>query len=67
MTHDEHIERHKKLHAALDELLADYIDHTGAYPSKISLMKLMDWSFQQCKCPTQSHTHTWLNGNQPNK
>ena len=43
MTHNEHIERNKKLHAALDELLADYIEHTGAYPSKMSLMELMDW------------------------
>lgn len=33
MTKEEHIECHKKLHKSLDELLADFILHTGGMPS----------------------------------
>ena len=47
MTRDEHIERHKLLHKHLDELIADFIDHTGKLPSKTNLIEFMEWSNQQ--------------------
>ena len=47
----EHKQVHKKLHFALDELLADYIKH---HPKQIEFLsmpvkQLMDWSFEQVK------------------
>ena len=47
MSKEEHLERHKLLHKYLDELVADYIKHTTALPSKSTLMELMEWSHQQ--------------------
>jgi hypothetical protein len=48
MTHEEHRERHKKLHDAFDELLADYLMHNrDALPSKTSCMELASWSHLQ--------------------
>ncbi len=49
----EHKARHRELHKALDELVADFIDHTGALPSKTNLMELMDWSYLQSMTPTE--------------
>ena len=51
MTELEHQRRHQTLHAHLDELVADWIDKTGNMPSKASVMELMEWSNEQCKCP----------------
>jgi isopentenyldiphosphate isomerase len=49
----EHRERHKELHKAFDELLADFIYHSkdGIVLSK-PISELMDWSNSQCKHPT---------------
>lgn len=52
MNHEEHIVRHKELHKKLDELVADFIDHTGKLPSDTNLMELMTWSCEQTKNPT---------------
>ncbi len=54
MTPEEHKERHKKLHAALDEVFADYIQH---HPEQhiffeMPLSKLINWSFEQTSRPT---------------
>lgn len=55
MTREEHIERHKQLHRALDELLGDWITNSGLerpYPSECTIMQLMEWSYQQTLDPT---------------
>ena len=45
--------RHAELHAALDELLADYlIHHDQVQPSTITLTDLMEWSHEQTIRPT---------------
>ena len=53
MTKEDHKQRHIELHNRLDELLADYIGHTGNLLSKTTLLEIMDWSFQQTKNPTE--------------
>lgn len=53
LTPDEHKKRHEQLHKALDELVADWIDHTGRLPSKATVFELMRWSFHQCENPTE--------------
>ena len=58
MTRDEHIARHKKLHEALDELVADFITHNGIGDyllGKVSIMRLIEWSCEQTKNPTESN------------
>lgn len=52
-TKKEHKERHVELHKALDELLADWISHTGKLPSKTPITELMAWSHQQTLSPTE--------------
>jgi len=47
MTRTEHIERHILLHEHFDELLADFITHTGKLPTKTSLTEFISWAFQQ--------------------
>lgn len=49
---EEHRRRHVELHKAFDELVADWIAHTGKLPSKSSVLELMDWSAQQTKDPS---------------
>ncbi len=49
---EEHKKRHEELHKCLDELVADYISHTKALPSKTNLLELMDWAYQQTYKPT---------------
>jgi hypothetical protein len=51
MTAEEHANRHKELHAALDELLADWITQTEGYPSKVTLMEFLGWSAAQARKP----------------
>lgn len=51
MKEKEHIERHKLLHMYLDELIGDFITHTGALPSQTKLSELMIWSYKQTKKP----------------
>jgi hypothetical protein len=47
-----HLERHNELHAHLDELLADFMQHTGKLPSRTPILELMQWSIAQCTDPT---------------
>ena len=49
----EHKERHILLHKHFDELLADFIDHTGNLLSKTTLMELMEWSYRQTQMPDE--------------
>lgn len=57
LTREEHIERHKDLQKALDELVADWIDNSPPYPGKTRLpsqhtiAELMEWSHQQTVNP----------------
>ena len=54
MTDEEsHKKRHIELHQYLDELVADFINHTEKRPSETSVMELMSWSFEQTKIPTE--------------
>lgn len=52
MDENEHRERHKMLHHALDELVADYISQTTGLPSQTTVMQLIEWSFEQTMQPT---------------
>lgn len=60
MTHEEHVKRHKELHAALDELLADWIKHNVSSsqfksPVKLTIEELAKWSCNQVRDPTEPH------------
>ncbi len=50
---EKHKKRHKELHRNLDELSADFIKHTGKLPSKVTVLELMGWSFEQTVKPTE--------------
>lgn len=52
LTEGEHRLRHKQLHKSLDELSADFINHTGKLLSETTIMELMIWSFEQTKNPS---------------
>jgi len=60
MTTKEHRKRHKELHHALDELIADWAAHQrfpgpGEEPkvySNTTIAELMEWSYQQTVKPT---------------
>jgi hypothetical protein len=55
MTEAEHKQCHIELHKALDELVADCIRHDKYFfPSKNSVMELIEWSHQQTINPEQS-------------
>lgn len=53
LTKEEHINIHRKLHRALDQLAADWIANGELnngemrLPSRITLMEFMEWSYQQ--------------------
>jgi hypothetical protein len=49
----DHKQRHIDLHRSLDELIADFITHTGLLPSKTLLIDLMSWSKFQTVEPTE--------------
>ena len=53
MERKKHIARHIKLHKSLDELLADFLIHTGRLPSKTTVLKLMEWSHKQTSNPDE--------------
>ena len=53
LTFQTHRLRHEKLHNHLDELLADWITHTGKRPSESTVRELLEWSFQQTIQPTE--------------
>lgn len=50
---DSHRERHELLHRCLDELVADWISQTNNFPSKSTVLQLMDWSAEQTRNPTR--------------
>jgi hypothetical protein len=50
---EEHIIVHKKLHEALDELIADFMDNTGKLASQTSVIELMRWSYVQTINPVE--------------
>ena len=47
MTPQEHKEWHIEKHKQLDMLMADWIMTTGKFPSKSTVLELMEWSHQQ--------------------
>ena len=49
----EHQARHVFLHQYLNELVADFILHTGKLPSRSSVLELMQWSAQQRVSPAE--------------
>ena len=53
MTREEHSQRHIELHRSLDELVADWIDHTKSLPSKNTVFELLQWSKGQTSSPTE--------------
>lgn len=53
MSPEEHKERHEELHRALDELVADWINHTNRIPSKATVLELMKWAYEQTLNPTE--------------
>lgn len=66
LTATEHKARHLELHRALDELIADFLTHTGKLPSRSTVMELMEWSYQQTIEPgtmpanvTQAASRRW--------
>lgn len=52
LSYADHAKRHQELHKSLDELLADYLDQTGADISDIDMFKFLEWSHAQCTKPT---------------
>lgn len=44
---EEHRKKHIELHNKLDELVTDFISHTKALPSQITVMQLIEWSHIQ--------------------
>lgn len=50
---DSHIAIHKHLHNCLDQLVADFISHTGRLPSETTVMEFMTWSHQQTINPDE--------------
>ncbi len=56
MTMAEHKARHIELHKNLDELMADWINHTGVFHLGIPIMELMAWSYKQTIKPDEKKT-----------
>jgi hypothetical protein len=48
-----HRERHNELHKNLDELIADWINHTGKLPRESTVYELMIWSHEQTLKPLE--------------
>lgn len=48
-----HQQRHKELHNALDELVADFITHTKGMPSRRTILELIQWSAEQAAMDAQ--------------
>jgi hypothetical protein len=53
MTPEEHKARHQEIHKLFDELVADFITHTGKLPSKTTVLELIDWSYKQTQQPEE--------------
>ena len=58
MTKREHIARHKQLHAALDEIFADYILHHKDEHgfTEMPVIQLLKWSAGQMEDPTPTES-----------
>jgi hypothetical protein len=54
MTTSQHKARHILLHKHLDELVADWITHSGSTPSKATVLQLLHWSHAQAIEPSQT-------------
>jgi len=54
MKKQKHIDIHRELHKKLDELIADFITHTGKTPSNATIMELIEWSHFQTTKPTEN-------------
>ena len=52
---ESHKKRHHFLHRMLDELLADWITHTGGRPSQGHMDEFLKWSNEQRTNPTGPH------------
>ncbi len=52
---ESHKRRHVFLHRMLDELLADWITHTGGIPSKCEMPAFLKWANEQTENPTGPH------------
>ena len=58
ITPEEHMRRHLELHAKLDELIADFIDHTfkvndkNRHLSTVTVLEFLQWSAQQTISPS---------------
>jgi hypothetical protein len=48
-----HKAKHQLLHKHLDELVADFIQHTKLLPSTTSIAELIRWSYTQTQEPTE--------------
>ncbi len=55
MDKQKHKIRHIELHKKLDELLADYIEHTGKLLSESTIMDVMKWSHEQTINPSEEN------------
>lgn len=53
MNKQTHKEIHIALHKSLDEIVANFISHTKALPTKTTVFELMEWSYQQTINPTK--------------
>lgn len=53
MTREEHKTYHVELHSALDQLLADFMRHTGKPALERPISDLMVWAYQQTQNPTE--------------
>ena len=52
ISEEEHKAIHVELHKYLDELIADFLRQTGKPLSEITLLDLVEWSYEQTKNPT---------------
>jgi hypothetical protein len=55
MTKRQHMQVHKRLHIALDRLVADWIAETNCFPSKMTVLELLHWSKVQTQNPSDKH------------
>ena len=60
MTPEEHRNRHIELHRALDELMSDFLRHTGRLFSMTTILELARWSHAQTMEPDTDPHNTRL-------
>jgi len=53
MTQEQHRKHHDLLHKHLDELAADFIQHTEKTLHDTSVEELLKWSYDQTMTPTE--------------